>query len=86
MWPLLLCSLITVATVAERLAFSFRERRRREPAVVEQILQQVDLHDADGAMKLGQDSGDFVARTLVYALEHRGESFPAPCCARPTRS
>ena len=75
MWPLLICSIITAATVLERLIFILRERMRREPVVVEGLLHQVESRDPDGAIKIGRDSEDFVARVLVSALRHRGESF-----------
>jgi biopolymer transport protein ExbB len=75
MWPLLICSIVTVATVLERLFFIARERTRRRPKIVEEILQRVERHDLGGAMKAGQGSRDFVARVLAFALAHRAESF-----------
>jgi biopolymer transport protein ExbB len=75
MWPLLLCSIVTLATVLERLFFIVREKSRRQPAIVEQILQQAERGDMDGAAKLGHGSDDFVARVLTFALDHRSESF-----------
>jgi biopolymer transport protein ExbB len=75
MWPLLICSIITVATALERLFFIIRERTRRKPEIVEKILECVEHHDLEGAAKVGQDSGDYVARVLVSALAHRAESF-----------
>jgi biopolymer transport protein ExbB len=75
MWPLLICSIITVATVLERLFFIIRERVRRKPQVVDEILRLVEHHDLDGAIKAGQGSRDFVAHVLTFALAHRAESF-----------
>jgi len=75
MWPLLICSIITVATALERLFFIIRERARRKPELVEKILERVDHHDLDGAIKIGNDNHDFVARVLTFALAHRAESF-----------
>jgi biopolymer transport protein ExbB len=75
MWPLLICSIITVATALERLFFIIRERARRKPQLVEKILERVEHHDLDGAIKIGGDNKDFVARVLVSALAHRAESF-----------
>jgi biopolymer transport protein ExbB len=75
MWPLLICSIITVATALERLFFIIRERTRRKPEIVEKILECVEHHDLEGAATVGQDSGDYVARVLASALEHRTESF-----------
>jgi biopolymer transport protein ExbB len=75
MWPLLICSIIAVATALERLFFIIRERTRRQPKVVEDILQLVEHHDLDGAIMSGRDSRDFIARVLISALSHRAESF-----------
>jgi biopolymer transport protein ExbB len=75
MWPLLVCSIITVATALERLFFIVRERARRKPQLVEKILERAEHHDLDGAIKIGGDNQDFVARVLMSALAHRAESF-----------
>ncbi|HEY4952195.1 MAG TPA: MotA/TolQ/ExbB proton channel family protein [Verrucomicrobiae bacterium] len=75
MWPLLICSIIAVATALERLFFIIRERARRKPELVETILERVEHHDLDGAIKIGSDNKDFVARVLTFALAHRAESF-----------
>jgi biopolymer transport protein ExbB len=75
MWPLLICSIVTVATALERLFFIVRERARRKPEFVEKILERVEHHDLDGAIKIGSDNRDFVARVLTFALAHRAESF-----------
>jgi len=75
MWPLLICSIVTVATALERLFFIIRESSRRKPQLVEKILERVEHHDLDGAIKIGSDNRDFVARVLTFALAHRAESF-----------
>jgi biopolymer transport protein ExbB len=75
MWPLLICSIITVATALERLFFIIRERTRRKPQLVDKILERVEHHDLDGAIKIGSDNKDFVARVLTFALAHRAKSF-----------
>jgi biopolymer transport protein ExbB len=75
MWPLLLCSVVAVATALERFFFIARERIRRKPELVEKILERVEHHDLDGALKIGNKTSDYVARVLVSALAHRAESF-----------
>lgn len=74
MWPLLCTSLVALAVVIERLLFILRERRRRQPEVVDEILSQVERGDTASAVQEGKTSGDFVARTLAYGLEHREKS------------
>ncbi len=75
MWPLLVCSIVALATALERFFFIARELARRRTKVVEQILERVEHHDLEGALKIGNDNGDYVARVLVSALAHRAESF-----------
>jgi biopolymer transport protein ExbB len=74
MWPLLLTSITALAVALERIFFILAERRRRQPQVVEKILSEVERGQVDGAIGAGKAASDFVARTLVYALEHRTES------------
>ncbi len=74
MWPILLVSLFAVTVVIERLIFLFRERSARQPEVVEKMLELVEARDVERALALGQQSSDYVARILVYALSHREHS------------
>ena len=75
MWPLLLTSLIAVTVVIERVIFIIRERRRRRPDVIEKILSHAERGDIENAIKCAERTEDFVAKTLVYGLTHRKESF-----------
>jgi biopolymer transport protein ExbB len=75
MWPLLCTSLVALAVVFERLLFTLREKRKRQPEIVERIINSVETGDASGAMQSAKQSEDFVARVLAYALQHRDESF-----------
>lgn len=74
MWPIIIVSFLAVTVVIERALFLFRENATREPEVVEKILDLVESRDAEGAIKLGQRSRDYVARILAYALAHREHS------------
>ena len=75
MWPLLALSIVTLTVVLERLLFIARERMRRQPAAVADVLTSVDRGDLATAAELGTASQDFVARALGYALTHREKSF-----------
>ncbi len=75
MWPLLLCSILTLATVLERLYFIVRERGRRQPELVEEILRRAEQGDVRGALKAGQRSEDYIVRVLTQAMALRGASF-----------
>jgi biopolymer transport protein ExbB len=74
MWPLLATSIAALAVALERCLFIWAEKRKREPKTVEKIISLVEHGDAEAASKLGEDSSDFVARILTYALSHRDES------------
>lgn len=75
MWPLFLTSVISLAVVIERLFFIAATRLARQPKTVEKILSLAEDGDFDEAIRAGEGSGDYVARSLVYGLKHRGESF-----------
>jgi biopolymer transport protein ExbB len=74
MWPLLATSLTALTVVFERLIFVVREKSRRRPQTVEAILGGIERGDLADAVKAGAGSEDFVARTLVYGLQHREQS------------
>ena len=59
----------------ERLLFIVRERRSRQPQVLERVLAAVESGQVQDAIRLGQASTDFAVRTLVYGLTHRHRSF-----------
>ncbi len=74
MWPLLFTSIIALTFVIERVWFIAREKFRRQPEVVADILRAVERGDLAGAMKCGANAVDFVARVLAAGLSHREES------------
>lgn len=71
MWPILMLSFVMVTVVVERLMFTFRENANREPEVVEKMLEAVERRDIEGALAIGRQSKDFVAKILVYSLTNR---------------
>jgi len=74
MWPILVTSIVALTVVLERFFFILREKTRRQPEVVERMLTAVERGEFDSALKLGQGSRDFIARTLCYALSHEDKS------------
>lgn len=74
MWPILVVSILAVTVILERLVFLWREKRRREPKVVERMLGLVEQGDVQGAIAAGDASQDFLARAMTYALKHREKS------------
>ena len=71
MWPILLVSFIGITVGIERLLFIIRENSTREPEVVDKMLEAVERRDIDGALALGRQSKDFIARILVYTLTNK---------------
>ena len=74
MWPILIISFLGITVVVERMIFIIRENASREPETVEKMLERVEARDIEGAIALGKQSKDFVARILTYALTHRESS------------
>src|SRR5262245_46488332 len=75
MWPLLLVSVVALATVLERLVFLATEKSRRSPRDVREIFRLIEHGDPDSAVRIGQRSGDYLARVMTAALEERNTSF-----------
>lgn len=75
MWPLLFSSFIALGVVIERLWFLAREKQSRNTTDVAKILTQVEHGDIDLAIQQNISSNDFVAKTLIYGLQHRKDSF-----------
>jgi biopolymer transport protein ExbB len=71
MWPILLISFLGITVVVERLLFILRENSHREPEVVEKMLESVEKRDIEGALAIGKQSKDFVAKILVYSLTNK---------------
>lgn len=74
MWPIILVSFVMVTVAVERFIFIIKESGRRQPEVVEKMLELVEGNDVDGAVALGKKSPDYVARVLVYALTNKEHS------------
>ncbi len=71
MWPILLISFLGITVVVERLLFILRENSHREPEVVEKMLENVEKRDIEGALAIGRQSKDSIARILVYTLTNK---------------
>jgi biopolymer transport protein ExbB len=75
MWPLLVVSIVALATVLERLVFLATEKSRRNRRELGDVFARVERGDAEGAVRLGRGSRDYVARVMTAALEERNTSF-----------
>jgi len=74
MWPILVVSFLMITVAIERVMFIVRENGRRQPDLVDKMLERVEANDISGAVEMGKKSQDFVARILVYAITHKEHS------------
>jgi biopolymer transport protein ExbB len=74
MYPLLCVSILAMSVVLERLVFLAREKKSRDPEVVDEILARIQDADINGAVRAGANTRDFVARALIYGIQHREKS------------
>jgi biopolymer transport protein ExbB len=70
MWPLLFAAIVAAIVSLERTLFIVSEKRRQNPAQVEQIFTLVENGDRAGAIRVAQASTDFIARVLGFALSN----------------
>jgi biopolymer transport protein ExbB len=70
MWPILVCALVAVAVVGERAFWWWRERGRREPQKLEQVLAAMENGDVAAATTLTSGSEDPVIRMIYRGLSH----------------
>jgi biopolymer transport protein ExbB len=75
MWPILILSVITLATVLERCVFLILEKKNRDHDTVLNIFRLVEHKQIDEAARVGDGSDDMVARVLTSGLEHRNTSY-----------
>jgi len=75
MWPILFVSLVGMTVVIERVLFTVRENRRRNPGLVDQLIARVEAGRAQEAVDLGKPRDDFVARVIVNALTEHENCF-----------
>ena len=77
MWPLLIASVVALATAFERTLFLLNQMEAAQPELVRQILLHVEAGEVAEALRKGQRSQDPAVKTLVYGLLHRGGSLSA---------
>ena len=71
MYPLLLCSLISVTFIIERTLFWIRQNKGRNQEVVNRMLHLVEKGRYDEISQLKAGSTDYVARMLFSGILHR---------------
>ncbi len=74
MWPILICAFVSVAVVGERSFWWLREKTRRDPQKLEQILAALENSDVPAAAKLSEGARDPVLRMISRGLSHLGHA------------
>lgn len=74
MWPILICALIAVAVVGERIFWWIREGWRRSPTQIAQILTAIERGETQVALEVAGQSNDPVARMIYHGLNHQHTS------------
>lgn len=74
MWPILICALVAVAVVGERTFWWLREKGRREPQKLEQVLAALETSDVPAARTLSEGSHDPIIRMISRGLSHLGHA------------
>jgi biopolymer transport protein ExbB len=74
MYPLLLCSLISLTVIIERSIFWLKEAHRRDQPLVDKILALAEKDDYDAIEPLVRRSKDYMVRMLICGILHRSFS------------
>ena len=73
MWPLLICSLLSLTVIVERAVFWFRQRR--QPALLAEVFRLTEEGRFDEAAARASDSRDAAVRVLAAGLASRRHGF-----------
>lgn len=71
MWPLLACSILSLAVTIERLLFWWALKRRKDRTLIDRIFALTEKADFAAAMSEGTASADSRAQVLLAALKHK---------------
>ncbi len=76
MYPLLVCSIISVAIIIERAIFWLRMKHNSEGSLVIRILELAEQGAYDTAYEAGKRSRDYIVKMLINGIAHRNYSLP----------
>jgi len=74
MYPLLICSLISLTITIERIIFWSSETRRIDRKLLDQVFGEIEKGFYDKAIALGNKSKDYMIKIVCYALTHHKSS------------
>lgn len=76
MYPLLVCSILSVAIIIERAIFWLRMRRISDRALAFRLLEMTEQGAYDAAYEAGEESRDYIVKMLLNGIAHRNYSLP----------
>jgi biopolymer transport protein ExbB len=68
MWPLLICSILSLAIIFEKARFWWRVNRRKDGNLLDSIFELVERGDHQGAITSGTGAKDIEGRVLMAGL------------------
>ena len=71
MYPLLLCSLISLTVIIERAIFWVREERNRDRRLLDELMSLIEKEQYGEAKSITGNTRDFVIRVIVCGVVHR---------------
>lgn len=77
MYPLLFCSILSLAIILERLFFWINASRNKAPDMVDRILSLAEQRSFEEASGIAGSSKDYLAKILLCGLVHREFSLSA---------
>jgi len=77
MYPLLICSIVSVTIIIERAIFWLRMKRRSDKNLVYRILELSEQGFYERAYEAGKSSSDYIVNMLINGIAHRNYSLPS---------
>jgi biopolymer transport protein ExbB len=74
MYPLLLCSWLSLTVILERILFWYQDRKRKKKDAIERIFNNIKVKNIAEAVKLANSSDDRAVKMLLNGLNHSGDS------------
>ncbi len=74
MYPLLICSLISLTITIERIIFWSNESRRMDRKLLDEVFGEIEKGFYEKAITLGNKSKDYMIKIICYALTHHKSS------------
>ncbi len=71
MWPLLACSVLSVAVTVERVLFWLKVYGARDDDLLDGMFRRTEAGDFEGALAAGDGTDDYAVGVLVEGLAHR---------------